>query len=149
VVLIGLVWDAAAVTTPRTQPCLIDPPRRCTPCVPAGRIATDLRSNPRGARRPNTGSRTAAQKWAEMAMTVDGPILHPRRLRDDPPTPSELLPVAGAAGRLGVPVRFIRRLIAERRIRFYKIGRYVRIDSRDLDAFIAAGRIDPPAGRQQ
>jgi len=40
-------------------------------------------------------------------------------------------------------VRFIRRLIAERRIRFYKIGRYVRIDRRDLDAFVAEGRIDP------
>ena len=34
-------------------------------------------------------------------------------------------------------------LIAERRIRFYKIGRYVRIDSRDLDAFVEAGRVDP------
>jgi excisionase family DNA binding protein len=42
-----------------------------------------------------------------------------------------------------VPVRFIRRLIAERRIRFYKIGRYVRIDGRDLDAFVEAGRVDP------
>jgi excisionase family DNA binding protein len=76
-------------------------------------------------------------------MTVDGPIPGLRRIRDDRPRPSELLTVADAAGRLGVPVRFIRRLIAERRIRFYKIGRYVRIDGRDLDAFIEAGRVDP------
>jgi excisionase family DNA binding protein len=77
-------------------------------------------------------------------MTVDQPIPRPRRIRDNPLRASELLTVAEAAGRLGVPVRFIRRLIAERRIRFYKIGRYVRIDSQDLDAFIEAGRVDPP-----
>lgn len=44
--------------------------------------------------------------------------------------------------RLGTPTRFIRRLIAERRIRFYKIGRYVRLDPDDLDAFIEDGRVD-------
>jgi excisionase family DNA binding protein len=75
-------------------------------------------------------------------MTVDGPIPRPRSLRDNP-QPSELLTVDDAASRLGVPVRFIRWLIAERRIRFYKIGRYVRIDDGDLDAFIEAGRVDP------
>ncbi len=56
--------------------------------------------------------------------------------------PAELLDVAGAAAQLGTPVRFIRRLIAERRIRFYKIGRYVRIDRHDLDDYIAAHRVE-------
>ena len=37
-----------------------------------------------------------------------------------------LLDVAAAAYLLGTPPRFVRRLIAERRIRFYKLGRYVR-----------------------
>jgi excisionase family DNA binding protein len=55
--------------------------------------------------------------------------------------PADLLDVAGAA-QLGTPVRFIRRLIAERRIRFYKIGRYVRIDRPDLDDYIAAHRVE-------
>ena len=59
------------------------------------------------------------------------------------PEADDLLDVATAADHLGTPVRFIRRLIAERRIRVYKIGRYVRIDRRDLDAFVAEGRIDP------
>jgi excisionase family DNA binding protein len=59
------------------------------------------------------------------------------------PTPTELLDVTDAAAHLGTPVRFIRRLIAERRIRFYKVGRYVRIDRHDLDTFIAAGCIEP------
>jgi excisionase family DNA binding protein len=80
----------------------------------------------------------------EVVMTVDQPIPRPRHIRDNTPRESELLTVADAAGRLGVPVRFIRRLIAERRIRFYKIGRHVRIDSQDLDVFIEAGRVDPP-----
>jgi excisionase family DNA binding protein len=57
--------------------------------------------------------------------------------------PGDLLSVAQAAERLGTPVRFIRRLIAERRIRFYKVGRYVRLDAGDLDEFITAGRVDP------
>lgn len=57
--------------------------------------------------------------------------------------PGELLSVAQAAERLGTPVRFIRRLVAERRIRFYKVGRYVRFALRDLDDFIAAGCVEP------
>lgn len=61
------------------------------------------------------------------------------------PAPSDLLDVDEAANHLGTPVRFIRRLVAERRIRFYKIGRYVRIDRHDLEAFIASGRIEPSA----
>ena len=57
--------------------------------------------------------------------------------------------MAEAAERLGTPVRFVRRLIAERRVRFYKVGRYVRFDIRDLDEFLAAGRIEPmDAGRR-
>lgn len=58
-------------------------------------------------------------------------------------TPGNLLSVPQAAERLGTPVRFIRRLISDRRIRYYKVGRYVRLDAGDLDAFIAAGRIEP------
>jgi excisionase family DNA binding protein len=44
--------------------------------------------------------------------------------------------VDDAAAYLSVPVRFIRRLVAEKRIRYYKVGKYVRFDLRDLDAFI-------------
>ena len=61
----------------------------------------------------------------------------------------DLLDVTEAANHLGTPVRFIRRLIAERRIRFYKIGRYVRIDRHDLDGFVAEGRIEPIVHRRR
>ena len=54
----------------------------------------------------------------------------------------ELIDVAAAADLLGTPPRFVRRLIAERRIRFYKLGRYVRIDRTDVEAFIAASRVE-------
>jgi excisionase family DNA binding protein len=54
-----------------------------------------------------------------------------------------LLSVEEAATELGTPVRFVRRLIHERRIRFHKIGKYVRISQSDLDAFIAAGAVPP------
>lgn len=54
-----------------------------------------------------------------------------------------LLSVEEAAERLGTSPRFVRRLIAERRIAFTKLGRHVRIDSADIDAFVAAGRVEP------
>ena len=53
-----------------------------------------------------------------------------------------LLCIEEVADRLGVSVRFVRRLVDERRIRFYKIGRYVRFDAADVDRFIESGRVD-------
>ena len=50
-----------------------------------------------------------------------------------------LLTVEQAAERLGTTERFVRRLIAERRIAYVKLGRHVRIAPSDLEAFIVAG----------
>jgi excisionase family DNA binding protein len=44
--------------------------------------------------------------------------------------------------------RFPRRLIAERRIRFTRVGRHVRIPESALREFIAAGLV-PPAGTKR
>ena len=52
-----------------------------------------------------------------------------------------LLTVEAAADRMSTSVRFIRRLFAERRIEFVKLGRLVRIAESDIDAFIEAGRM--------
>ena len=60
-----------------------------------------------------------------------------------------LLSVEQAAERLGTSVRFVRRLVFERRIAYVKVGRHVRISSRDLDAFIEAGRVDAGTMYQQ
>ena len=62
-------------------------------------------------------------------------------------SPSEtapvLLEVNEVARRLGTEPRFVRRLIAERRIEYHKVGRYVRISEAALDDFIKAGRVEP------
>jgi excisionase family DNA binding protein len=52
-----------------------------------------------------------------------------------------LLDVAGAAARLGVSERHIRRLVAERRIPFIKWGRLLRFDELDLEGWINAARV--------
>lgn len=54
-----------------------------------------------------------------------------------------LLDVDEAARRLGTKPRFVRRLIAERRIEFHKVGRHVRISETALADFIEAGKVTP------
>jgi excisionase family DNA binding protein len=54
-----------------------------------------------------------------------------------------LLTVAEVAELLGTTERFPRRLIAERRIRFVRVGRHVRIPESALRAFVEAGVIEP------
>jgi excisionase family DNA binding protein len=59
-------------------------------------------------------------------------------------TPSEgrnsdpLLSCAEAAEWLGVPERMVRHLVAERRIDYVKVGRYVRLKVSTLEAFVEA-----------
>ena len=55
----------------------------------------------------------------------------------------QLLDVNEVAEMLGTTVRFPRRLIEERRIRFVKVGRHVRIPSSALAEFIDAGTVEP------
>jgi excisionase family DNA binding protein len=58
----------------------------------------------------------------------------------------QLLSPQEAADRLGTSLRFVRRLIFERRIAYTKLGRHVRIAASDLDAFITAGRVEAGPG---
>ena len=53
-----------------------------------------------------------------------------------------LLSAEQAAERLGTSVRFVRRLIAERRIAYVKLGRHVRISEHDLINMVATGRVE-------
>jgi excisionase family DNA binding protein len=61
---------------------------------------------------------------------------------DNESSPPGMLTVEQAAQRLGTPPRFVRRLIAERRIRFYKLGKYVRLHPDDVAAYIRQGCVD-------
>ena len=53
------------------------------------------------------------------------------------------LNVEQAAEYLNTSVRFVRRLIAERRIAFHKVGAHVRLSVDDLETFVQAGRVEP------
>lgn len=53
------------------------------------------------------------------------------------------LTVPEAAAFLNTSERFVRRLIAERRIAFHRIGRHVRLGVSDLDDYVRAGRVEP------
>ncbi|GAA1280384.1 DNA-binding protein [Planotetraspora silvatica] len=53
----------------------------------------------------------------------------------------DLLTVPQAAAHLNTSVRFVRRLVAERRIEFVKVGRHVRISESALRAFVLAGTV--------
>lgn len=52
------------------------------------------------------------------------------------------LTVAEAAAYLNTSVRFVRRIVAERRVAFHKVGAHVRIGQADLEAFVQAGRVE-------
>ncbi|WP_062431319.1 excisionase family DNA-binding protein [Herbidospora daliensis] len=66
----------------------------------------------------------------------------PNAIRDN------LLTVDQVAARLNTSTRFPRRLIAERRITFVRIGRSVRIPESALEEFIRAGLVEPIATRK-
>ena len=53
-----------------------------------------------------------------------------------------LLDVDGVAEALGVTSRHIRRLVAERRIPFFKVGKFVRFDPGELDLWLDQQRVE-------
>lgn len=73
----------------------------------------------------------------------------PAPAQPDREQPERQLTVAEAAAVLGTTERFPRRLIEERRIRFTRIGRHVRIPESALAEYIKAGTVEPliPAQR--
>jgi excisionase family DNA binding protein len=103
---------------------------------------------------------TTRQRWRaeyEAAKTAAGPApgrasaTHGRRKFDSRATcdggsgtvsKQRLLTVEQVAELLGTSVRFPRRLIAERRITFVRIGRHVRIPEREVLAMIDAGTVE-------
>jgi len=54
-----------------------------------------------------------------------------------------MLNIDQVSERLGTSPRFVRRLVAERRIAFNKVGRHIRFNTADIEAFINAGRVEP------
>lgn len=54
----------------------------------------------------------------------------------------QLLDVAGIAARLGVSERYIRRLVAERRIPFIKWGHYIRFNPVEVMKWLEHATVD-------
>jgi excisionase family DNA binding protein len=54
---------------------------------------------------------------------------------------STLLDIGAVAERLGVTQRHVRRLLAERRIPYVKVGRFMRFDPTDIADWIRAARV--------
>ena len=55
------------------------------------------------------------------------------------------LTLGEAANYLNVTERYMRRLVAERRIAYHKLGRLLRFRRADLEDFLQAGRVEPPS----
>jgi excisionase family DNA binding protein len=51
-----------------------------------------------------------------------------------------LIDIAAVADRLGVSVRYVRRLVDEDRIPYYKFGRPLRFDPAEIDAWLEQAR---------
>ena len=64
---------------------------------------------------------------------------YPRR--GAPVTRSELIDIEALAAWLGVEIVFVRRLVAERRIPFLKIGKFVRFDPDEVAAWVDERRV--------
>ncbi len=58
---------------------------------------------------------------------------------NSPQSLPQLLTIDQIAERLGVSTRHIRRLIAERRVPFFKVGRFVRFDAAEIGAWLDDG----------
>lgn len=62
-------------------------------------------------------------------------------LWEESTTTPPLLDVTGLAERLGVTERFVRRLVAERRVPFLKLGKFVRFDPRAIEFWLDSATV--------
>ena len=75
-------------------------------------------------------------------MTTDGVEIRAKRRGRRDPRAVALRGVGELAERLGTTERFVRRLVAERRVPFHKVGKYVRFDPRDIDEWLVERRVE-------
>ncbi len=119
---------------PRPTPTTCRPPGGCCTSSPTASPGNRHSTRP-DAKRPGWVRRIFRQRG--------GP-----RDGQPPNSADRLLTVEAAAERMSTSARFVRRLIAERRIEFVKIGRHVRISESALAEFIESGRTPPDDGRR-
>ncbi len=99
---------------------------------------------------PNHVERSAVARETTSTTALESPT-ESNAGKASPRTPAPVWPnpapryldVSGAAAYLAVPVSFVRRLVLERRVRYYKLGKYLRFDPVDLDNLVTGARVDP------
>ncbi len=64
------------------------------------------------------------------------------QISTDSSSPPALWDIAALARRLCVTERFVRRLVAERRVPYCKVGKFIRFDPERIDAWLASTSID-------
>lgn len=64
--------------------------------------------------------------------------------RDDK---APVLSVTQLADELGVSVRYVRRIIAERRIPYVKVGHLIRFQREEVERWVEANRVNALTGR--
>jgi excisionase family DNA binding protein len=69
---------------------------------------------------------------------------HRRPAEERAPGRARPLTLKETASYLNVTERYVRRLVTERRIPYFKVGRLLRFSAIDLDAFIESCRVEPP-----
>ncbi len=99
---------------------------------------TDLKQ----AQRVPAADQLAFEAQTDEEVVLPTPRRRPTAAKAPASTYPGLLDIAGAAERLGTPQRFVRRLVDQRRIAFYKVGKYVRFDPADIDRWLAAQRVE-------
>lgn len=106
-----------------------------THAVPIGaprQDATEIRVTGSGAERRTPSNRpTAPDTGARRSQPRAGAVQLPR-----------LLDIHEIAGHLGVTVRHVRRLVAERRIPYVKWGNLLRFDPEEISNWLAERRVD-------
>jgi excisionase family DNA binding protein len=58
-----------------------------------------------------------------------------------PDTLPQLMTIDQLAERLGVTTRHVRRLVAERRVPYLKVGKFIRFDPADIASWLDRGRV--------
>ncbi len=106
---------------------------------PVPGLADTHRETPAG--RTTEGSPEVYWRLTEGTTATLDPMTTRRAVQGQPPARDPLMTVEQAGEYLGTGVRFIRRLITERRITYVKVGKYVRLQRSALDALVDAGRV--------
>ncbi len=134
----GQETTSKAVSSPRLLAARCSPLSRFSDRVPIRWVSGGMEERDMKDSGEGRGNVTRQGLQRQQSETAAGAV---RQLADIGSPP--LLDYAAAAAYLGATQSFLRRLVLEKRVRYYKVGKFVRFRVEDLDAFVDEGRVDP------